>query len=704
MRNIFAELDPIFHPRSVALIGASGKPGKIGRVVMDRFLEAGFEKFYPVNPGETEILGVRTFRTVGEIPGPLDMAIVLTPTDSVPSAVRECAARGDVKVIVIITSGFAEAGEKGRAVQKEMVRIARKAGARIIGPNCVGIYYPAMKLPFPLPARLSAGSVGVVSQSGFFADYLTVMATGNGINFSKAISCGNESDLNATDFLEYLGEDPETETIVSYVEGMRDGRRFYNVANQISKKKPIILWKGGVTEAGARAALSHTGALAGSGRVWEGALRQAGVIAVASFEEALDCLYAFHLQPLPEGKRVGIISGPGGTAVGTTDRCLEQGLEVPQFSPHTVEKLSKVLPLIGGSVNNPVDLSLASMVAPHIFGDALRIVAEDENIDMLLVIGVVGGELFRDLILKAVGEMNTRKPLVVTLMTGNMQSVAQDFPLLLRAGISAYSDAARAVKALARLYEYACYRMRSSAAPQRSVRRHGGKRLTGQRVTVIDRALRQGRTTLSEHESKEVLRACAIPVTREKEVHDAQGLKRAVAAIGFPAVIKACGPNVSHKTERGLVRTDIRNHREALAAFKKIMDEVKAEGMTVLVQEMIKGSRELVAGFLRDAQFGPCVMFGLGGIYTEILRDVVFRVAPINKAEAMEMIDEMKTRRILDAARGMPAADKDQLAEILIKVGNIGLEQPAVREIDINPIIISGSRPVAVDALIVLNP
>ena len=217
-RNIFAELDPIFHPRSVALIGASGKPGKIGRVLMDRFLETGFEKLYPVNPGESAILGVRAYRNVTDIPGPVDMAIVVTPTDSAPAAVKECAAKG-VKTIVITTSGFAEAGEKGKAVQQEMVRVARESGARIIGPNCVGIYCPASRLPFLMAASKDAGSVGVVSQSGFFADYLTLTATGNGIKFSKAISCGNESDLNATDFLEYLGQDPEIETIVAYLEG-----------------------------------------------------------------------------------------------------------------------------------------------------------------------------------------------------------------------------------------------------------------------------------------------------------------------------------------------------------------------------------------------------------------------------------------------------------------------------------------------------
>jgi acyl-CoA synthetase (NDP forming) len=458
-RSIFAELDPIFHPRSVALIGASGKQGKIGRVLMERFLDTGFQQFYPVNPRESEILGVKAYRTVTDIPGPVDLAIVLTPTDAALAAVKECAAKG-VRAIVITTAGFGEAGEEGKELQREMVRIARESGARIIGPNCVGIYCPSSKLPFPLPASQDSGTVGVVSQSGFFADFLTVTATANGIRFSKAISCGNESDLNVIDFLEYLGEDPETEIIVAYLEGVKDGRRFYNLAKEISKKKPIILWKGGVTEAGAKAAISHTGSMAGSGPIWEAALRQAGVISVKSFEEVIDSLYALHLQPLPRGRRVGIISGPGGTAVSTTDRCLEMGLEVPPFSTHTLERLRKTMPQVGGSIHNPIDLSLASVVNPRFHGDALRIVVDDENIDMLLVIAVVGGEPLRDLILEAMADVKIRKPLVVTVMAGSMQEVAQDFPLFLNSGISIYSDALRAAKALARLSEYARFRAR----------------------------------------------------------------------------------------------------------------------------------------------------------------------------------------------------------------------------------------------------
>jgi acetate---CoA ligase (ADP-forming) len=702
-RSIFAELDPMFHPRSVALIGASGKPGKVGRVLMDRFLETGFQEFYPVNPAEQEILGVKAYRAINDIPGPVDMAIVLTPTDATLTAVEECAAKG-VKTIVITSAGFGETSPKGKELEQEMVRAARQGGARIIGPNCVGIFCPASRLPYPLPAPFQSGSVGVISQSGFFADYLTQVASSNGIGFSKAISCGNESDLTATDFLEYLGEDPETKLIIGYLEGIKDGKRFHALIQEISREKPIILWKGGRTEAGARAAVSHTGAMAGSGAVWEGVFRQAGVISVKSFEEALDCLYAFHLQPLPKGRRVGIVSGPGGTAVGTTDMCLDLGLAVPRFSRRARERLRETLPPVINAINNPVDLTLASLVTPRVTGDAIRILLEEESVDMLLVVAVIGGELLRGIIAEAIAASEKKKPVVVTIMAENMQSVVQDVPLFLRSGISVYSDAARAAKALARLVERAQFRARRRGALRdETVRRRSEKAKRARDLDVITKALQEGRTTLSEHESKACLRAYGIPVTKESEVRDGRTFREALARIGFPCVVKASGPAVSHKTERGLVCLDIRTKQEAINAFTQIKKRAGANSGSILVQEMVHGARELMIGLTRDAQFGPCVTFGLGGIFTEVLKDISLRVAPITKRDALEMIEEARARHLLGAYRGMPAADIDKLAEILVRVGEMGMEQAHIKEIDINPIIVSGTKPVAVDALVVLE-
>lgn len=455
-RNILAELDPFFHPRSLALIGASSREGKVGRRFMDAFLETGFKKLYPVNLRESEILGVKAYPTVTDIPGQVDLALILTPPAAVIGTIKECVAKG-VKGIVINTAGFGEGGEEGKELEREMARIAREGGARIVGPNCIGIYCPSSGLPFLWSQGMESGSVGIVSQSGSLADHLTLIATRSGVKFSKAISSGNECDLTAVDFLEYLGEDPDTEIIVSYLEGIKDGRRFNQLAREISKRKPIIAWKCGASEAGARAAASHTGALAGSVPIWDGVLRGAGIISVKSLEEILDCLYAFYFQPLPEGRRVAIITGPGGPAVGTTDACLEMGLEVPRLSEHTKEMLRTAMPPVGTSAENPVDLSMATLVAHDIYGEVIRILAREENVDMLLVIGS-GGEQFDSSIREAMRDIG--KPMVVAVIMP-LESLIQDCKSLMGSGIPVYPDPVRAARALAKLADYAEFRRKS---------------------------------------------------------------------------------------------------------------------------------------------------------------------------------------------------------------------------------------------------
>lgn len=303
---------------------------------------------------------------------------------------------------------------------------------------------------------MEGGSVGIVSQSGSFADHLSLIATSNGVRFSKAISCGNECDLNALDFLEYLGEDSKTKIIIAYFEGIRDGRRFYQLTREILKKKPIIAWKSGTTEAGARAAASHTGALAGSRPIWEGVFRQVGIINVNSLEEVLDCLYAFYFQRMPRGRKVAIITGPGGPAVGTTDACLDLGLEVPQLSKNTKNELYKVIPPVGTSVGNPVDLSIASAEAPKVYRDVIKILDRDENVDMMLAIGN-GGKEFDNTIIEAMKE--SKKPLLVTLMMP-IELVLQDFKLLQANSIPVYTDPRKAANALAKLANYAEFRRR----------------------------------------------------------------------------------------------------------------------------------------------------------------------------------------------------------------------------------------------------
>lgn len=448
--SIYEELNPIFKPRTAAIIGASGKEGKVGRMFMDRFLEAGFEKLYPVNPGADEVLGLQAYPSVKDIPDEVDFALIVLPPKAVLQAIRDCVDKG-VKGVVINSAGFSEEGEAGEKIEQEMLRIAREGKTRLIGPNCIGIYCPSARLPYPMRPGTESGKVGVVSQSGSLADHLTLIATENGINFSKSVSCGNQCDLITEDFLEYLGDDPETEIIVMYLEGSKDGQRLNRLFKKISSKKPIIVWKTGTSEAGARAAASHTGALAGSVAVWEGVLQGGGIISVKSLEDILDTVYTFDKQPFPAGNRVAIITGPGGPAVGTTDTCIEMGLEVPRLSGATKERLRKVMPPVGTSVENPIDLSLASVVTPKVYTDVVKVLGEDATIDMIMVIGI-GGEEFHRVMLDAADGLT--KPLVTAIIMP-LGTVVEDYKVLMKGGIPVYPDPRRAAKALARLSSYA---------------------------------------------------------------------------------------------------------------------------------------------------------------------------------------------------------------------------------------------------------
>jgi acetyltransferase len=364
-----------------------------------------------------------------------------------------------MKGIIVFTAGFGEKGAEGKRIEQDICTIARSKGIRVIGPNSVGIYCPTSRLvTFPQglmhDITTEGGPVGSFSHSGSFVDYLTYILTRKGIRFSKVISCGNECDLNAVDFLEYFGQDKETRIIISYLEGIKDGRRFFQLARQISKEKPIIVWKGGASEVGARAALSHTGSLAGSKHVWEAMFEQAGIISVRSFEEIVDCLFCLYHLPLPKGRRIAVVAGMGGTNVGTTDNCMELGLEMAELSDATLESLAKLLPPVGTSVGNPTDIGVATLVAPNLYGETLRILNEDENVDMLLAISDPGWPCIQSIVAaaKAIG-----KPLAVALFA-LPEFAAQEYGYLAQNNVAAFSDARRAVAALAKISKYADYR------------------------------------------------------------------------------------------------------------------------------------------------------------------------------------------------------------------------------------------------------
>ena len=459
MNSTMSDLEQIFHPRSVSIIGASGREGSFGRMFLEGLIRIGFREIYPVHPRETELLGLKAYRSIKDIPHDVDVAILMTPPDSTLQVVQDCAEKG-MKGIIVFTAGFGEKGAEGKKIEQEICRVAGTRNIRVIGPNSIGVYCPTSKLlTFPQglmhDITTEGGPVGSFSHSGSFVDYLTYILTKKGIRFSKVVSCGNECDLDAVDFLEYFGQDKETRIIISYLEGIKDGRRFFRLAREISKEKPIIIWKGGATELGAKAAMSHTGALAGTKLVWDAMFEQTGIISVRSFEEIVDCLFCLYYLPLPKGKRIAVVAGMGGTNVGTTDNCIELGLEMAKLSDATLERLTKILPPVGTSVGNPTDIGVAILVAPNLYGETLKVLSEDENVDMLLAISDPGRPCTQSIVEAA---KTIKKPLAVTLFA-LPEFAAEEYAFLAQNKIAAFGDAKRAVAALAKVSKYASYKV-----------------------------------------------------------------------------------------------------------------------------------------------------------------------------------------------------------------------------------------------------
>jgi acetyltransferase len=419
--------------------------------------DAGCKRLYPVNPKRGEILGLKCYPSIRAVPERLDVAILLTPPESVLPLVEECVAN-KVKGAVVFASGFGELGPEGRELQREIGRGGREGGTRVIGPNCIGFFNPgAGVVTYPQVIMKGTpkepGSIGGFSQSGSFVDYLVWFLAEKGLRFSTVVSCGNEADLAADDYLEYLGRDEQTKVIVAYMEGVKDGKRFFQVAREVGAKKPIILWKGGMSEQGARAAASHTGVLAGSANIWKAMFKQTGIINVASVEDVVDTTVAFHNLPLPKGRRIAVLGGQGGTGVGTADNCYALGLELPRYEEQTVARLREVLPPIGTSVGNPTDTGVASLLNPELYAKAIEIVADDPNIDMILVISTPVDVCLQHV---ANAAKTIDKPLAVSVYA-LPESEPEIYATLAAEGVAAYPDPKRAAIALARMAEYAAF-------------------------------------------------------------------------------------------------------------------------------------------------------------------------------------------------------------------------------------------------------
>jgi acetyltransferase len=714
----------LFNADSIAVIGAKDVLGSWG---MDAIRAAAASaraksgrRVYAVNPNASEVMGIKCHHTILDIEDTVDLAIIVVPAVIVPQVFRQCAEK-KVKAAVIVSAGFAEVDVEGARLQSEVVAIARQAGIHFVGPNCIGHADLHSHVASAGPAgTIPAGPMALLSQSGTLGASIMQTAAGRGIGLSKMVSTGNEADLHLEDYLEYIASDDDTRIIAAYIEGLREGRRFYNLAREITIRKPVVAMKAGTTGEAAKAARSHTGALAGSDEVYTAAFKQSGVIRAEDEEELCDMVQALLNLPLPRGDRVAILTMGGGFGVVAAEICEKEGLKIAFLEPATLEKLSAVLPP-RWSHGNPVDLvGVRPLPGDRTVISCLSILLADNNVDCVISlqppvitirgpIGDVKPEQLRAMqednenILKILGReiKKNNKPMVfINRLSFNLPPERDDAPSTSKIKLTEYTHPRRAARIIRSLAWYQKYlEDRKDMAVRVSVHKEH-KRLP----------ISKGRDTklLTEVEAKELLRRAGIPAI---ETHLARTKKEAVSLskeIGFPVVMKIVSPDIVHKSDIGGVVLGLSSAAQVGRAYTRMISSVRqrkpgARIEGVSVQKMAPSGVEIIIGMNRDPQFGPVIMFGLGGILVEVLKDVAFRLVPVSRLDAAEMVREIKGYALLRGYRGQKPVNISRLEEIIVKISNFIEDNPQIEELDLNPLTASGKSITALDARIVIS-
>ncbi len=698
--NIDSMLDFLFRPRAVAVVGASREPGKVGHTVLDNLLSAGFRgAIYPVNPKAQEILGLKVYPSVSEIPGQVDLAVIAVRAPLVPQVIEECGKKG-VRAAVILSAGFRESGREGAQLEREVLSRARSFGIRIVGPNCLGVLdtYARLNVTFAAVKPLR-GAVGFFSQSGALCLHLLEWSRAEKVGLSRFVSLGNKCDVSEVECLRALGEDPHTRVILGYIEGIDDGRAFVEVAREVSRRKPVVIFKSGVTGAGARAASSHTGSLAGSEQAFSAAVKKAGVIRAATLQEFFDLALFFALQPPLEGPAVAVLTNSGGPGIVAADAIERSALEIPALGPETVDKLRRILPPYA-AFYNPVDV--AGDADAERYEKALEVLLEDPKIHGLLVILSHTATVDPAEVAERITRKKTEKPLTACFL--GKDSVKKGTTLLKRKGVPVFPYPEEAVATLEKSWLFTFFSRKS-----------GGKEsppsVDFERAATVMRQVREEeRSHLYDHEVREILEAYGFRFPRALLARTTEEALLAAKVVGYPLVLKVVSPEIQHKTDLGGVKVNIRTEEELIRGFQEILLRVRkalprATITGILVQEMITNAREVILGFTRDPQFGPMVMFGLGGIYVEVLRDVSFRLAPLEPEEAREMIREIRGFGLLRGVRGEEEADLPALTSALVALSHLAADFPELVEGEVNPFMVRrrGEGAVAVDARLILE-
>ena len=681
-------LDKIMKPKSIAVVGASTKEHTIGSDIMKRLQEYKFNgKIYPVNPKGGIIEGLQAYTSVLEIPGEVDLAIIVVNAKFVLDTIDQCNQKG-IKGLCIITAGFKETGKEGAELEKQLLEKVRAYGMRCVGPNCLGVVntHPDIRMDGcfaeSLPER---GNIGFVSQSGALGGGILNILKDLNLGFAQFISIGNQADVNAETALEYWEDEKDVEQILLYMESIQNPANFRKLASRISKKKPILALKAGRSAAGASAASSHTGSLAGADKAANALLQQSGVIREYSLKNLFATAKVFANCPIPKGDRVAIITNSGGPGIMATDAVCEYGMQMAKISDSTKEKLRSFLPA-AASVKNPVDM-IASAPIEH-YKQTLETVIADENVDMIIVIYLPFLGLKDIDVAKAVMEIKAEhpeKPVIGVFMTkSEFFSQLSDMDV----NVPFFMYAEEAADGLNRLNQQRLWMER----PEGKIPAFDVDYKKAQEI--IAKSVNEGRDQLTTRESIDVLDAYGIRVCKSGFAKTEDEAVTIADSIGYPVVMKMTSKTTSHKTDVGGVRVNIQSAEQLRAEYQDLISKLKEKGLLeglegVIIQEMVKGNREMVCGIATDPQYGPMMMFGLGGVFIEVMKDVTFRIAPLTDVDAKEMIKSVKAYKLLEGARGTKPAQMEQIEETLLRLSQLVHDFKFIDELDINPLLIS---------------
>ena len=681
-------LDKIMKPKSIAVIGASTKEHTIGSDIMKRLQEYNFNgKIYPVNPKGGIIEGLQAYTSVLEIPGEVDLALIVVNAKFVLSTLDQCNEKG-IKGICIITAGFKETGKEGAELEKELLNKIRLYGMRCVGPNCLGVVntHPDIKMDAcfaeSLPER---GNIGFVSQSGALGGGILNILKDLNLGFAQFISIGNQADVNAETAIEYWENDDDVKQILLYMESIQNPQNFRKLATRVTKKKPILALKAGRSAAGASAASSHTGSLAGADKAAAALLHQSGVIREFSLQNLFETAKVFSNCPIPKGDRVAIITNSGGPGIMATDAVCEYGMQMAKIKDETKEKLRSFLPS-AASVKNPIDM-IASAPIEH-YKETLKTVVADENVDMIIVIYLPFLGLKDIDVAKAVMEIKAEhpeKPIIGVFMTKN-----EFFTKLsdMNVNVPFFMYAEQAADGLNRLNQQRLWMEKEEGKiPVYDVDREKVK-------NIILKSINDGRDQLTTLESIDVLRAYGIRACKYGLATNIDEVVTLGNSIGYPVVMKMTSKTTSHKTDVGGVVVNIRSEEQLRNEYNALLSRLEEKGLLeglegVIIQEMVKGNREMVCGIATDPQYGPMMMFGLGGVFVEVMKDVTFRIAPLTDNDAIDMIKSVKAYKLLEGARGTKPADIEQIKETLLRLSQLVNDFKFIDELDINPLLIS---------------